>query len=97
MNCEPSCVYGDCVNNLCQCKSGYGGIDCGQPFEYILGTPYNVLNYTSVALHILLLGYLIYVVISLHRTAHDLTKRVVIYLITFAISRKLWSLRVLML
>lgn len=26
--CNPSCVWGDCINNLCSCYAGYSGADC---------------------------------------------------------------------
>ena len=26
--CSPSCVWGDCVYNICQCYAGYSGSDC---------------------------------------------------------------------
>jgi hypothetical protein len=26
--CSPACVWGDCVNNICQCYAGYSGSNC---------------------------------------------------------------------
>lgn len=26
--CSPSCVWGDCINNVCACYAGYSGNSC---------------------------------------------------------------------